>query len=179
MHQPHYLVLGCDLSEDGSELGVVTVMRLQYALEFVSECGGVLVLAAGFSPRPWHSEQKDTMAQMMADRLSQRMFSDVVVRQASRFNTRGELEEFLSIEGAAGIISDAHHVERAMKLAYKINPSLALRLQKISVPGGAMTENGSRLEPLKNLYSSLPLWVQDVATFLMHRTLLRHIQLSF
>ena len=179
MHQPHYLVLGCDLSEDGSELGVVTVMRLQYALEFVSEYGGILVLAAGFSPRPWHTEQKVTMAQMMADWLAKRMFTAVVLRHASRFNTRGELEEFLSVKDAAGLISDASHVDRALKLAKKINPRLAPQLRKISVPGGAMTEKGSRLEPVKNLYSSLPLWVQDVATFLMHRTLLRHIQLSF
>jgi len=118
------------------------------------------------------------MAQMMADWFAERQFESVRVLKASRFNTRGELAEFLKLENPAGIIGDAQHLDRALILAGKIHPQKSKGLQLIPVPGGALTPRAALLEPIKKRYASLPLWVQDSATFILHKTPVRRIQLS-
>ncbi len=179
-----WLVLACDLSDDGSELGPVTITRCQKALEHISEYGGEIVVAAGFSPRPQHANQPKAMSAMMADWFDQHMVR-VEVLEADRFNTRGELQEFSDFLGKnawchVGIISGASHLDRAKILLEKIDDVLAMRVELIpSQQGKSMTLRGRRLETIKIQYAKLPLVVQDTVTFLLHKTPLRWLQLSY
>ncbi len=129
MIRSYVLVLGCDLSEDGSELGPMSIARLEFALKYANSLSMILVLAAGMSPRPQHGNQKKTMAMMMADWLSQKNFYDVLVLRANVFNTRGELETALTGlcgQSLAGVIGGKIKLpeqkiwlERFLQITYK------------------------------------------------------------
>ncbi|MFN3188099.1 MAG: YdcF family protein [Candidatus Paceibacteria bacterium] len=175
MGNPHALILACDLTPDGTKLGPKTIARLERALQHVQETGERLVVAASWSPR--HPQQSVSMAKMMAAWLQERGYAETVVREATRFNTRGELEVSPDV---SSIISDPLHLRRARIMVRRMyGCQKALDIKYVATEATTMTTKGRLLEPLKCAFLYTPLWFQDGVTYLLHRTLLRRINLSY
>ncbi len=161
MQCSYVLVLACDLSSDGTQLGPHTIARLKRGLEYWKNTDEKLVLAASMSPR--HPNQPHIMAVMMAQWLHEHGCVDVCILCAETFRTKGEVNEFLKLDGAKGIISDALHLKRTKALIRRTHGKrVAEQLLYICTEESAMTEKGARMEPLKLLYARyFPLWLDD------------------
>jgi len=173
------LVLGCDLTPDGSDIGPLTIARLARALQHHKETGEQLVVAASWSPR--HPKQKFTMANLMSGWLRENGYFDALVLEAKRFNTRGELQAwFASDRVCSSIISDPLHLRRTKIIVRKMKgKQFADLLVYVPTEAPAMTVKGQMLEPLKRAFLYLPFWAQDGMIYLLHNTPLRKINLSY
>ncbi|PIR95454.1 hypothetical protein COT93_02280 [Candidatus Falkowbacteria bacterium CG10_big_fil_rev_8_21_14_0_10_37_18] len=169
------LILACDLTPDGTNLGPKTIARLERGLQHAQETGEQLVVAASWSPR--HPQQSVTMAEMMALWLQEHSYTDTVVRNATRFNTRGELE---ASHDVSSIISDPLHLRRVRIMVRKMYGRQKARdINYIPTDESGMTTKGRFLEPFKCGFLYFPLWFQDGVIYLLHHTPLRRINLSY
>lgn len=143
------LVLACDLTPDGLELGPKTILRLRRGLAHALDTGDRLVVAASMSPR--HPDQPKPMAEMMAEWLYTEGLQDVSVLRAPIFNTRGELRAFFTLSDAEVIISAPWHLRRTKLLVWQEWGRKQMRsLQYIPVPEHRMSaKERFLLEPLK------------------------------
>ena len=173
------IVLGCDLTRDGSGIGPQTVARLVRALKHHEATGEQLVVAASWSPR--HPLQNFTMATLMSQWLEKKGYLDALVLEAKRFNTRGELQAwFASDRVCSSIISDPLHLRRTKIIVRKMKgKQFADSLSYVPTEETAMTAKGQMLEPLKRAFLYLPFWAQDGVIYLLHNTPLRKINLSY
>lgn len=173
------LILGCDLTPDGIDIGPLTIARLVRALKHHEVTGEQLVVAAAWSPR--HPKQKSTMANLMSKWLRENGYFDALVLEAKRFNTRGELQAwFASDRVCSSIISDPLHLRRTKIIVRKMKgKQFADSLSYVPTEETAMTAKGQMLEPLKRAFLYLPFWAQDGVIYLLHNTPLRKINLSY
>jgi len=172
------LVLGCDLTPDGADIGPMTIARLARALQHHEATGEQLVAAASWSPR--HPKQKFTMANLMSNWLRENGYFDALALEVKLFNTRGELQAwFDSDRVCSSIISDPLHLRRTKIIVQKMKgKDLADRMNYVPTEAGAMTAKGRMLEPCKRAFLYLPFWAQDGVIYLLHNTPLRKINLS-
>jgi hypothetical protein len=156
------LVLGCDLTPDGTALGSQTISRLERGLRFAETSGYRLVVAAGHSPR--HSKTLPTMAELMDTWLQARGYGEALVLCATQFRTKGEVVAFMALPEAGAIISDQVHLDRTRDLIARLYGSaIADSLCYIPTDGVAMSERARRLEPVKRFYiRHVPLFLDDV-----------------
>ena len=172
---PQALILACDLTPDGTRLGPKSIARLERGLLHAQETGEQLVVAGSWSPR--HPQQPVAMAEMMADWLRGRGYADTVVRHATRFNTRGELDV---VPDADSVISDSLHLKRVRIMIRQMYGRRKARdVNYVPTTETSMTTKGRMLEPLKCAFLFTPLWFQDGVIYLLHRTPLRRINLSY
>ncbi len=126
MGKPHKLVgliLACDLTDEG-HLGPHTISRLHRSMVWHTESGGALVVAAGNSP--YHPMQSATMAELMKIWIvveHRRYFTPVIIKKATTFDTRGELNALREIEANEyAIITAWWHLPRAKLIAWQVFP---------------------------------------------------------
>ncbi len=151
------LVLACDLTKDGQELGPKTILRLKRALKHHHDTHERLVVAASWSPS--HPTQPKPMADMMAAWLYEHGCSDVCIRTATLFNTRGELREFFSLSSPNSIISAPWHLKRVkLLIAQDYGRGSVDMLTYVPVEEHVMsTKERFLLEPLKLSFERLML----------------------
>lgn len=151
------LVLACDLTPDGRQLGPRTILRLERAIEYVKKTGDFLVVAASRSPG--HPMQPKPMASMMADWLREKGVFEICTLTAQTFNTRGELKAFFTLPETSAIISAPWHLRRVRLLVWQEKGWCFMRrLKYVSVPKNTMsTKERFVLEPLKFMYEGLML----------------------
>jgi DUF218 domain len=106
------LCLLCDLSVDEQSLGPKSLLRLRAAHQYAGTANSWIVVAAGMSPS--HPRQPIAMAKMAHRQLAEWGFTNVIVLEASTFNTRGELAAFLSLttSGRRSVVSAEYHLMR-------------------------------------------------------------------
>lgn len=133
------VVLGCDLSDRGTKLGPETIARCEHALkryqELVAEGSYVvLIMSPGMANMGHYSQQKDTMAIMMADWFSERalsygrlhcVFSPLTWGTRAEVRTALDYVLFLSQNGEIPFkqiefVSSAYHLRRVRLLAKRI-----------------------------------------------------------
>jgi hypothetical protein len=179
----HYvLILACDLLPDGSDIGPVTIARLHEGLDHWVLTGATPIVAASWSPR--HPAQRQPMSNMMANWLEAAGSNHVLVLEAKRFNTKGELEALSHLEiDRLSIVSDGLHLQRVQVLVQRMQEKGLLKpfsVRYIATKKSSMTARGSTLEGVKKAFVQyVPFWVQDSIVFLLHKTPLRHINLSY
>ena len=160
------LVLACDLAGDGNELGLKTVARLSWALEYQRYTRVTLVVAASFAPN--FPKQRESMAQMMARQLFAWGCKDVCMLKATEFNTRGELAAFFQLRtsGQRSIISAGYHLRRTKLLVRQMyGKEVAQSISYIVVESEkASVKEKYLLEPLKLIHVYLPAAVRGAAT---------------
>ncbi|OGG88773.1 hypothetical protein A2592_03115 [Candidatus Kaiserbacteria bacterium RIFOXYD1_FULL_42_15] len=172
---PQALILACDLTPDGTNLGQKTIARLERGLRHAQETGERLIVAASWSPR--HPQQPSAMAEMMASWLKEHGYTDTVVRQATRFNTRGELDVVPDVDS---IISDPLHLKRVRIMIRQMYGRRKARdVNYVPTTETSMTAKGRLLEPFKCAFLYMPLWFQDGVIYLLHHSPLRRINLSY
>lgn len=149
------LVLAQDMNEQGTDIGPRTAIRLTRALQHWRETGEQLVVAAGMSPR--HPYQPCLMAEMMHDWLVENCCTGVaVLRNATLFNTEGELKAFFSSENdtlvgyRSSIISAPWHLIRVRdQVKSFFGRSTLDQLQWINVHANVKSKKDQILEPIK------------------------------
>jgi len=150
--------------------------------EYCVATGAIPIVAASYSPR--HVHQPVAMSWMMEDWLHDYGARDTKVLVADMFNTRGELQalEQLNISHLT-IISDFFHLERVDILVERMRFKKMLNVEHvtyIATPTSSLTARGRKLEGLKKSFIRFaPFWAQDKIMFLLHKTPLRHINLSY
>lgn len=152
------LALGQDLKEEGTDIGPRTIIRLERALSHWRDTGEQIVVAAGMSPR--HPDQPCLMADMMHDWLVEQGCTRVaVLRNATLFNTEGELKAFFSptndvIVGCrSSIISAPWHLVRVRdQVKAFFGREIVKDLKWIDVPLNVMSRKDRILEPIKRLF---------------------------
>lgn len=179
VHSGYVLVLGRDLTEDSLSLGPNTILRLQRALTHSAETGETIVVAAGWSPT--HPNQIQTMAEMMRDWLISSNNIAVVVLHALQFNSRGELEVFLKMEGAVSIITAPWHHLRVRLLVRQIAGRRVASQMNYVDSDDKMSPKDKKLEPKKLLFLRIvPPFLQPLVWRTVTRILTkRGVRLSY
>ncbi len=157
------LVLGCDLSADGTALGPRTVGRLEVAILHYQLYPGRFKLVVASSRSPYHPNQEKTLGQMMAEYLRSKGCLEVTVLPAKEFNTCGEISAFIEFlwerdEENGFIVSASFHLKRVEVMLRRMYPQVMLpkHIRYLPVLDEQPTRKDKLLEPLKTAQIYLP-----------------------
>ena len=159
------LWLANELTEDGQELGIKSLIRLVTAWSYARKTGATIVVAAAKSKD--FPMQKVTMAEMAAKQLTLLGYDKVIVLEADKFTTVGELRAFMSVKttGSRTIVSAPWHLRRTRVIFKKMYGSVA-RDQVIWEPAlldTLDTVRGQVLEVAKWVHIYMPKWLQVIS----------------